>query len=68
MEQLPTTFVTVTEGVRGYFPVVITWDVECDEFVPEVSFDLDYSTRAEAEVHGAQWAKDLELEFVSERS
>ena len=55
-------FVTVTQGLRGYFAVLMTWEEELQHHTPFNSAFGSYSTSAEARQDAEAWALAEEIE------
>ena len=63
---LPNTFVTVTEGVRGWFAVIMDYDEECECHVPYNSSFWSYPTKEQAIPDAEQWARAEELPLITD--
>ena len=57
-------FITVTRGLRGFFSVQMTWDVNCDCYVPLTTHHSSYRDISSAERDGRVWAKYEELRYI----
>lgn len=58
--------IRITEGVRGFFAVLVCWEEDIDMFVPEQSGFGSYATFEEAIPEAKQWAEDIEVPFIQE--
>lgn len=56
--------VTVTEGVRGYFAVLMCWNSELEMYEPWNTGFSSYGTPEEANVDAKSWAEAEELKYV----
>lgn len=59
---IPKDYITVTRGMRGYFAVHVTWNLE-GFWEPQQSGVGSYATAEEAEVEAKMWARSEGLEF-----
>ena len=50
-------FIDVTQGASGYFAVQLTWDDECEAFVPYQTGIGRFRTLAEAQAEARLWAE-----------
>lgn len=55
-------YVTTTNGMRGWFAVLVHWNEE-GFYEPWNTGFSSYKTKAEAEVEAKQWAEDEGIEF-----
>jgi hypothetical protein len=58
-------YITVQNGIGGYFAVRMTYEEDCDCFMPYETGMGRYKTRKEAEKEAGFWAMCEELEFVA---
>ena len=56
-------FISITEGVRGYFACLVAWDEECGCYFPCESGIGSYATAAEAIPEAKSWAESCDLRF-----
>lgn len=59
-------FITVTEGMSGFFAVHMWYNTEDEDFGFWEPYDTGmgrYATREEAEVEARKWAEDMEMEY-----
>jgi hypothetical protein len=66
-EQLKKTgFITVTNGMSGYFAVHMWWNKELNGFWEPYQTGIGrYATRAQAELEAKHWAKNEEMPYVA---
>ena len=57
-------YMTVTQGMSGYFAVLMTWNDEFDGFYEPYQTGVGrYETKEEAEVEAKQWAEEEGVEY-----
>lgn len=58
------TFITVTQGMSGYFAVMMSWNSECDGFYEPWTTGFGRYEKKEDAIEEAEfWAKDEGLEY-----
>ncbi len=56
-------FITITEGMSGYFAVCMGWCTEREEWEPLQTGFGRYETREEAEIEAKGWSEAEELAY-----
>lgn len=59
-------YITVTSGMSGWFAILVSWDPECGEMLPDTTGMGRYRSRREAIAEGQTWAAAEELKFELE--
>lgn len=56
-------YITVTQGMRGYYSVLMKWDDELEFYEPFVTSDFSWKTFAKAKADAEFWAQAEGLEL-----
>lgn len=56
-------YVTVTNGLRGFFAVLVCWNEEMDGYEPWNTSDASYAAREGAEEDAKAWAEAENVEY-----
>lgn len=56
-------FITTSQGISGYFAVLVTWDAQDEMWEPWTTGFGRYETQEEAEIEAQGWAEAEEVEF-----
>lgn len=58
-------FITVTQGISGWFAVMFWWNPEMDGFWEPYDTGIGrYENKDQAVAEGLAWSDEVELEFV----
>jgi hypothetical protein len=61
-------YVTVGQGMRGYYAVMVAWNSKEDMYEPLVTSDYDSQDREEAALYAKDWAAMEGVEFRDVKS